>query len=102
MYNNLTFLSNPVNKALMLIHLTLWTFSVGSYMGRMQPLRLSLLHYGKLRPSKVWLDFFRLRWTLVDNMKSNTMLKYLGGCCTGGDLKPTKSEGGGSERQRAG
>ena len=30
MYNNLTFLSNPVNKALMLIHLTLWTFSVGS------------------------------------------------------------------------
>jgi len=31
MYNNLTFLSNPVNKALMLIHLTLWTFSVGSY-----------------------------------------------------------------------
>ena len=35
MYNNLTFLSNPVNKALMLIHLTLWTFSVGSYIGRL-------------------------------------------------------------------
>ena len=30
MYNNLTFLNNSVNKAQMLIHLTLWTFSVGS------------------------------------------------------------------------
>ena len=31
MYNNLTFLSIPLNKAQLLIHLTLWTFSVGSY-----------------------------------------------------------------------
>ena len=31
MYNNLTFLCNPVNRAQLLIHLTLWTFSVGSY-----------------------------------------------------------------------
>ena len=30
MYNNLTFLSNPTNGVLLLIHLTLWTFSVGS------------------------------------------------------------------------
>ena len=33
MYNNLTFLSNHVNKAQLLIHLTLWTFSVGSKIG---------------------------------------------------------------------
>ena len=32
----MTFLSNPVNKAQLLIRLTLWTFSVDSYMGRMQ------------------------------------------------------------------
>ena len=31
MYNNLAFLNNSVNKAQMLIHLTLWTFSVGSW-----------------------------------------------------------------------
>ena len=30
MYNNLTFLSNPVNGAQLLMQLTLWTFSVGS------------------------------------------------------------------------
>ena len=30
MYNNLTFLNNPVNKAHLLIHLTIWTFSVDS------------------------------------------------------------------------
>ena len=28
------------------------------YMGRMQPLRLSLLHFGKLDPSKGRLDIF--------------------------------------------
>ena len=31
MYNNLIFLSNPVNGAQLLMQLTLWTFSVGSY-----------------------------------------------------------------------
>jgi len=31
MYNNLTFISNPTNGILLLINLTLWTFSVGSY-----------------------------------------------------------------------
>ena len=31
MYNNLTFLSKPVNRVQLLTHLTLWTFSVGSY-----------------------------------------------------------------------
>ena len=30
MYNNLTFLSNPVNGAQLLMQLTFWTFSVGS------------------------------------------------------------------------
>ena len=30
-------------------------------------------------------------------MKSNTMLKHLGGCCAAGGEKPPKSEGGGSE-----
>ena len=30
MYNNLNFLSNPANRAQLLIHLTLWTFSVSS------------------------------------------------------------------------
>ena len=67
MYNNLTFLSNPVNKALMLIHLTLWTFSVGSYMERMQPLLLSLLHFGILDPSKgrdVFIDYAE-RWSMM-------------------------------------
>ena len=34
MYNKLTFLCNPVNKAQLLIHLTLWTFSVGSFVRR--------------------------------------------------------------------
>ena len=32
---------------------------------------------------------------------SNTMLKHLGVCRAGGGEKPPKSEGGGSERQRA-
>ena len=36
MYNNLTFLSNPVNKAQLLIRLTLWTFSVDSSERRLQ------------------------------------------------------------------
>ena len=31
MCNNLTFLSNPVKRVQLLIHLTLWTFSVDSY-----------------------------------------------------------------------
>ena len=31
------------------------------YMGRMQPLRLSLLHFGKLGPSKVRLGFLKSR-----------------------------------------
>ena len=31
MFNNLTFLSNPVKRVQLLIHLTLWTFSVDSY-----------------------------------------------------------------------
>ena len=30
MCNNLTFLSNPVKRVQLLIHLTLWTFSVDS------------------------------------------------------------------------
>ena len=30
MRNNLTFLSNPVKRVQLLIHLTLWTFSVDS------------------------------------------------------------------------
>ena len=30
MYNNLNFLNSPANRAQLLIHLTLWTFSVGS------------------------------------------------------------------------
>ena len=30
MYNNLTFLVTTVNRAILLIHLTFWTFSVGS------------------------------------------------------------------------
>ena len=34
-------------------------------------------------------------------MKSNTMLKHLGVCRAAGGEKPPKSEGGGSERQRA-
>ena len=34
MYNNLTFLNNPVNKAHLLIHLTIWTFSVDSMIGK--------------------------------------------------------------------
>jgi hypothetical protein len=33
---------------------------------------------------------------------SNTMLKHLGVCRAAGGEKPPKSEGGGSERQRAG
>ncbi len=33
MYNNLTFISNPTNGILLLINLTLWTFSVGSKIG---------------------------------------------------------------------
>ena len=33
MYNNLTFLSNPVNIVQLLTHLTLWTLSVGSTHG---------------------------------------------------------------------
>ena len=33
---------------------------------------------------------------------SNTMLKHLGVCRAAGGEKPLKSEGGGSERQRAG
>ena len=31
MYNNLIFLSNPVNGAQLLMQLTLWTFSVNSF-----------------------------------------------------------------------
>ena len=31
MCNNLTFLSNPAKRVQLLIHLTLWTFSVDSY-----------------------------------------------------------------------
>ena len=34
----------------------------------MQPLLLSLLHFGKLGPSKVPLGGYRLRWTLVDDV----------------------------------
>ena len=45
------------------------------YMGRMQPLRLSLLHLGKLGPSKVPLGFYRLRWTLVDYMSKASLKK---------------------------
>ena len=33
MCNNLTFLSNPVKRVQLLIHLTLWTFSVDSLKG---------------------------------------------------------------------
>ena len=33
MCNNLTFLSNPVKRVQLLIHLTLWTFSVDSFQG---------------------------------------------------------------------
>ena len=33
MYNNLNILSYPVNRTQLLIHLTLWTFSVGSKIG---------------------------------------------------------------------
>ena len=46
---------------------------------------------------RVGMFFFRLRWTLVDNMKSNTMLKHLGVCRAAGGEKPPKSGGGGSE-----
>ena len=35
-------------------------------------------------------------------MTANTMLKHRGGCRAAGGEKPPKSEGGGSERQRAG
>ena len=33
----------------------------------MQPLLLSLLHFGKLRPSKVWLGFidYAKRWSII-------------------------------------
>ena len=34
MCNNLTFLSNPVKRVQLLIHLTLWTFSVDSIFGK--------------------------------------------------------------------
>ena len=34
MYNNLNILSYPVNRTQLLIHLTLWTFSVGSLSGQ--------------------------------------------------------------------
>ena len=34
MYNNLNILSYPVNRTQLLIHLTLWTFSVGSIFGK--------------------------------------------------------------------
>ena len=33
MCNNLTFLNNPVIRVQLLIHLTLWTFSVSSMIG---------------------------------------------------------------------
>jgi len=60
MYNNLIFLSNPVNGAQLLMQLTLWTFSVNSIRDG---------YNAGIKKEEILLVFFSLIRTFAFNMK---------------------------------